>query len=117
MTGRFGIRWRAVMVAVERARQLAGRRGHRRADQCNHDEQRHNAGTHHVYSTAPRRALGTREHALMRALYSVVRRSRNAFAITDTELNVIAALATTGLSSRPDTGYSTPAASGTPSRL
>ena len=44
-------------------------------------------------------------------------RSLSAFAITETELKVIAALAIIGLSSRPKTGYSTPAATGTPSVL
>jgi hypothetical protein len=49
--------------------------------------------------------------------YSSARRSRNAFAITDTELNVIAALAITGLSNTPKKGYKTPAAIGTPATL
>ena len=48
---------------------------------------------------------------------SASRRSRSALAITDTELNVIAALAIIGLSSQPKNGYSTPAAIGTPSTL
>ena len=43
--------------------------------------------------------------------------SRSALAITDTELNVIAALAQIGLMSRPMNGYSTPAATGTPTAL
>jgi hypothetical protein len=37
--------------------------------------------------------------------------------MTDTELNVIAALAQIGLIRMPSTGYSTPAATGTPSAL
>ena len=37
--------------------------------------------------------------------------------ITDTELNVIAALAIIGLSSNPKNGYSTPAAIGTPTHV
>ncbi len=49
--------------------------------------------------------------------HSDVLRRRSAFPITETELNVIAALAIIGLSSRPKTGYSTPAAIGTPSTL
>ena len=49
--------------------------------------------------------------------HSVCRLSRSALAMTDTELNVIAALAMIGLSSRPNAGYSTPAAMGTPSTL
>jgi len=49
--------------------------------------------------------------------YSRAARRRKAFEITDTELNVIAALAITGLSRIPNTGYRTPAATGTPSAL
>ncbi len=40
-----------------------------------------------------------------------------AFKITETELNVIAALAIIGLKSKPKTGYKAPAAIGTPIRL
>src|SRR6202049_5364154 len=40
--------------------------------------------------------------------------NRSALAITETELNVIAALAIVGLSSRQKNGYRTPAASGIP---
>jgi hypothetical protein len=43
--------------------------------------------------------------------------SRRAFAITDTELNVIAALAIMGLSTIPKYGYKIPAATGTPMAL
>jgi hypothetical protein len=41
-------------------------------------------------------------------------RSRRALPITDTELSAIAAAAITGDSRTPATGYSTPAATGTP---
>ena len=44
-------------------------------------------------------------------------RRRSAFAITETELKLIAAAASIGLSNNPNTGYRTPAASGTPSAL
>ena len=44
-------------------------------------------------------------------------RSRSALPITDTELKDMAAAAIIGDSSRPNTGYSTPAATGTPSAL
>jgi hypothetical protein len=37
--------------------------------------------------------------------------------MTDTELKVMAALAIIGLSNNPNAGYSTPAATGTPSTL
>ncbi len=47
--------------------------------------------------------------------YSCVRLSRNALVITDTELKLIAAAAMIGESSNPENGYSTPAATGTPS--
>ena len=44
-------------------------------------------------------------------------RSRSEFAMTDTELNVIAALASIGLRTSPKKGYKIPAASGTPIKL
>ena len=44
-------------------------------------------------------------------------RSLKAFAITETELKVIAALAIIGLNSRPNQGYRIPAATGTPATL
>ena len=44
-------------------------------------------------------------------------RSRSEFAITETELKLIAAAAIIGLSSNPKNGYSTPAATGTPRAL
>ena len=49
--------------------------------------------------------------------HSGARLNRNAFPITDTELNVIAALAQIGLMRIPAKGYSSPAATGTPSAL
>jgi hypothetical protein len=56
-------------------------------------------------------------HRPLASLSSFTRLSRSAFAMTDTELNVIAALAMIGLKRSPATGYSTPAATGTPSAL
>ena len=50
-------------------------------------------------------------------IYSLTFRSRSEFVITDTELKLIAAAAKIGLSSSPNTGYSTPAAIGTPIEL
>ena len=49
--------------------------------------------------------------------HNVCRLRRSALPMTDTELNVIAALAMIGLSSSPNAGYNTPAATGTPSTL
>lgn len=49
--------------------------------------------------------------------YSANFRSRKAFVITEIELMLIAALAIIGLSSTPQIGNSTPAASGIPSAL
>ena len=49
--------------------------------------------------------------------HNVARLRRSAFPITDTELNVMAALAIIGLSSRPNHGYRMPAAMGTPATL
>jgi hypothetical protein len=44
-------------------------------------------------------------------------RSRNALVITETELKLMAAAAIMGDNKRPNTGYKTPAATGTPSKL
>lgn len=49
--------------------------------------------------------------------HKLIRRSRKALVITDTELKLMAAAAIMGDSSRPKTGYSTPAATGTPRAL
>lgn len=49
--------------------------------------------------------------------YSRAFRNRSELEITDTELKLIAAAARMGLSKIPNTGYSTPAAIGTPSEL
>ncbi len=49
--------------------------------------------------------------------YSFMRLRRSAFKITDTELKLIAAAAMMGESSKPKKGYSTPAATGIPSKL
>src|SRR5207253_2641153 len=54
---------------------------------------------------------------LRASTHKTTRRRRSAFAITETELKVMAALAMIGLRSSPKIGYSTPAASGTPSAL
>ena len=54
---------------------------------------------------------------LGRGIYSFTFRKRSEFVITDTELKLIAAAARIGLSSNPNTGYSTPAAIGTPIEL
>lgn len=57
-------------------------------------------------------------HAEARAhSYSFALRSRSALPMTDTELNVMAALAIIGLSTIPKNGYRRPAATGTPSAL
>jgi hypothetical protein len=53
----------------------------------------------------------------MRVDHSPTFLSRNAFKITETELNVIAALAIIGLSKTPKNGYRSPAAMGTPIEL
>lgn len=49
--------------------------------------------------------------------YSFKFRSRNAFAITETELKLIAKAAIIGESNSPKKGYKTPAAIGIPSTL
>jgi hypothetical protein len=49
--------------------------------------------------------------------YNLSPRNLSEFEITDTELKLMAAAAMIGLNSSPKNGYSTPAASGTPSEL
>src|SRR5688500_5551024 len=49
--------------------------------------------------------------------HSSTRRSRSALPMTDTELKLIAAAAIIGDSSTPNSGYSTPAATGIPAAL
>ena len=60
------------------------------------------------------------DHYYMRSILlhdKLIFLNRSALLITETELNVIAALASIGLSNNPNTGYNTPAASGMPSTL
>ena len=74
----------------------------------------------HIPSIRPKclAAFGGRQPTSLRPEhYRSCRRRRSALPMTDTELNVIAALAMMGLSSSPNAGYSTPAATGTPSTL
>src|SRR4030095_9095272 len=91
----------ALMMAGDRARELARGDDHGWPHEDQHHQPRDEA----------------RQHRIHRSTYSAARRRRSAFAMTDTELNVIAALAIMGLRSRPKTGYSKPAATGTPSML
>lgn len=67
--------------------------------------------SHHEWTVPPLDMHGNR------APYRSTLRNRRAFEITETELNVIAALANMGLSNTPTNGYRTPAATGTPTRL
>ena len=53
----------------------------------------------------------------MSGIHSDTRLNRSALPMTETELNVIAALAIIGLSSSPNQGYRMPAAIGTPATL
>lgn len=107
-----------MMVAAHRARQLAGGRDHRWPNQDQHEQRGYDARHHVLILAGPTAAFALRATAPKKAgHYNAARRRRNALAITDTELNVIAALAIMGLRSRPKTGYSTPAAIGTPSTL
>ncbi len=58
-----------------------------------------------------------RQHAWRNPTHNLARRSRSAFITTDTDDRLIAAAAMIGLSSQPNHGYSTPAATGMPSAL
>ena len=55
--------------------------------------------------------------AAPRMTHGTARDRRSAFSTTDTELSDIAAAANAGVNVQPVTGYSRPAASGTPSAL
>ncbi|GEM_PF-3184130 len=81
--------------------------------------QRSNRNVHKVHEDCEYRATPQTPSAaiLKTASHSFIRFSRIALAITDTELKLIAAAAMIGESSRPNTGYSTPAATGMPSTL
>ena len=74
-----------------------------------------------IFSRVPRKSLTSPSVRCLPFLrpetYSLIFRSRSEFVITDTELKLIAAAARIGLSSSPNTGYSTPAAIGTPIEL
>ena len=71
----------------------------------------------------PRNVGGARSHVQCCARreqvgsHSLRRRKRSAFRMTETELNVMAALAQIGLINHPVNGYNTPAATGTPTAL
>ena len=106
---------RRLRMRVRRLRRtdpLAGHRGTRQAREQEQHGQRHrmNQPIHVALSITPVIVCSPPTHAC--AL-----RNRRALTMTDTELNVIAALAIIGLSSNPNTGYSTPAAIGTPRTL
>lgn len=63
-----------------------------------------------------KRILG-RRHRECTCAHARTLRSRSAFAITEAELRLIASAAIIGDSNQPVSGYSSPAASGTPSAL
>src|SRR5688572_31616519 len=120
VTRRVG-RWRRLaMVAGECARHLARGGHHGRSNEDQHEQDCCGAREHwdHRSTHGPAKAGHYRKSRTAKAgHYSTTRRSRSALAITDTELNVIAALAIIGLRSKPKNGYRTPAATGTPSTL
>ena len=82
----------------------------------------HNVSPHRT-NTAAANAIASQGHNQVHLFmanpfcYSFTRLSRSAFNITDTELKLIAAAAIMGESSKPKNGYSTPAATGMPSKL
>jgi len=77
------------------------------------------AEAHHPWDAESLRALSSLRCGLHFecSFQACARLRRRAFVTTETELRLIAAAAMTGLSSRPNTGYSTPAAIGTPAAL
>ena len=109
---------------------MTGRRRLRRriAGYCAHGPREREQGKDHQQGRADRPQVQAHVTSIPRLGYRPLlqvtylghrfaRRNRRAFPITETELNVIAALAIIGLSSNPNTGYNTPAATGTPSTL
>ena len=92
-------------IQVPRTDDLARcqRRGRGNNDKC--DGERHDPLAHR------------NEYIPHAVRHSAAVRSRSALAMTDTELKLIAAAAIIGESSRPVTGYRTPAAIGTPAAL
>jgi hypothetical protein len=66
---------------------------------------------------APRAGNWELESGNWELVYSSTLLSLSAFAMTETELNVMAALAQMGLIRTLKNGYSTPAATGTPTAL
>ena len=119
-------------VESGRTQQLAKRRTHGKAreehERC--DPRDTEPGTHRVSisvflhrkplsATRPSNAIGAvlAGSSETRLPQISARLRRSELAITDTELKLIAAAAIIGLSSRPNTGYSTPAAIGTPLAL
>ena len=87
------------------------RRSHRRptGQQCDQGNGRDPTKRTHRLSIPPR--------SLKATAHKTARLNRNALPMTDTELNVMAALAIIGLSNNPKNGYNTPAAIGTPMTL
>lgn len=120
-------RGRCVMVAGCRRRRHAQGRAHgaahrKHGENGEHDQADGPLPQHaHFLSISRMRAIpGARrpersEYPPMG--HRVTRRRRNALAITETELKLIAAAAIIGLRSTPKNGYSTPAAIGTPAAL
>jgi hypothetical protein len=82
-----------------------------------HDAEKHRRGQWDRDAEEDRPHLSDHEPRECTDTYSSMRRSRSALAMTDTELNVIAALAMIGDCRVWKTGYSTPAARGTPRAL
>ena len=111
VTRRLGRRLCAVMMTREHARQLAGGSHHRGSNEDHHEQPGNGACQQRVH----RNTHGSRPART--GHYDATWRKRRALAITETELNVIAALAIIGLNSSPNMGYNTPAAIGTPSTL
>jgi len=112
----------ALMMAGDRAGELARGDDHGWSHEDQHQQPGDEALQHRIHrnthESRPAAAFALRAMAANRAgHYRATRRRRSAFAMTDTELNVIAALAIIGLRSQPNTGYNTPAATGTPSTL
>lgn len=86
----------------------------RRSSQSNHISRQERT----LPCPSPRKREGQGGYSFRASLgYSFTEFSRNALAMTLTELSAMAAAASIGESSQPVSGYSTPAATGMPSAL
>jgi len=129
---RLSRRLRMMMIRRAGGRRLQGARltrgvaclvRHRPEGQGERHDQRNGPSAYHLLRVYPHAATyaGRSSEAFVNvpsgARYTWTRLRRRALPTTDTELRLIAKAAIIGFSNKPVNGYSTPAATGTPSAL